>query len=195
VSPPNDKPNAASLRWEIRDSDVRFRNETLSLRADNVTVRDGTERNQAYLERVPAVVIVPVTHDGQIITLQQYRYPVDDWCIEVPTGNHHDTGDESLEDTVRKALGEKVGATCGALTTIGFFYSAPSMTDEKCHVFLAENVDGTRTPDLESSEEISIRLVPADEMVAMARAGKVKSGPCTLAVLWCEPLLRDRGYI
>ena len=195
MPPPNDKPNAASLRWEIRDSDCRFSDETLSLRADTITVRDGTERNYAFLERAPAVVIVPVTGDGQIITLKQYRYPVDDWCIEVPAGDHRDTDDESLTDTARKALSEKIGATCGAITKIGFFYSAPSLTDEKCHVFLAENVDGTRTPDIESTEENRIRLVPADEVVEMARAGKMKSGPCTLAVLWCEPLLRERGYI
>jgi len=129
------------------------------------------------------------------VTVRQFRYPVDEWCLEVPAGGTHDTGDQPLEDVVRKELREEIGATCGALTQVGSFYTAPSSSTERCHVFLAENVDVVREPDTEPSEEIEVRLFPADEVVEMARTGKMKDSPCTLAVLWCEPLLRERGYL
>ena len=191
----HDKPNAAALRWQVRDTECAYRNKTLSLRVDTIDVPDGKETQYAYLERAEAVVIVPVTRDGQIVTLHQYRYPVDEWCVEVPAGGTHDTGDASLEDVARKELREEVGATCGGLTLVGYFYTGPSLTNEKCHVFLAENVEVTRMPDEESTEEIKMRLLPAEQVVRMARTGKMKNSPCALAVLWCEPLLRERGYI
>jgi len=189
------KTNDDALRWRIQKSERPYANKTSSLRVDTIQVRNGDELEYAYLERAPAVIVVPVTREGEIVILRQYRYPVDEWCVEVPAGGTHDTGDESLPDVVRKELCEEIGATCGALTHVGFFYSGPAVTDEKCHVFLAENVDVTRQADTEPSEQIKVELAPADKVVEMARTGKMKNSPCTLAVLWCEPLLRERGYI
>jgi hypothetical protein len=60
---------------------------------------------------------------------------------------------------------------------------------------LAENVEVTREPDTEPSEEIKVELFPAEKVVEMARNGTMTDSPCTLAVLQCEPLLRERGYI
>jgi ADP-ribose pyrophosphatase len=191
----NRKPNAARLRWQVIKTEHPYRNKTLSLRVDTVALPGGKELPYAYLERAPAVVIVPVTRDGQIVTVRQYRYPVDDWCIEVPAGGTHDTGDASLEEVVRKELREEVGATCGALTKVASFYTAASSSSEKCHVFLAENVEVTREPQTEPSEEIEVKLYSADQVIEMARHGKMKDSPCTLGVLLCESLLRERGYI
>ena len=190
-----DKPNATAVGWRVRESETPFENETLSVRVDTIDLPDGKETRYGYLSRAPAVVIVPITRDGEMVIIRQYRYPVDDWCIEVPAGGTHDTGNETLEEVVRKELREEIGATCGVLTNVGSFYSAPSLTDEKCHVFLAENVDISREPKTESTEAIKIELRPADEVVEMARSGKMKNSPCALAVLWCEPLLRERGYL
>src|ERR1051325_2772313 len=111
-----DKPNAARLRWHIHQSDRPYSNKTLSLRVDSIELPDGKELRYGYLERAEAVIVVPVTADGQIVIVRQYRYPVDDWCIEVPAGGTHDTGDESLTEVVRKELREEIGATCGPLT-------------------------------------------------------------------------------
>src|SRR3982751_1298996 len=192
---PTDKPKAAALRWHIRDTSCAYKNKTFSLRVDTLQLPDGKEMQYGYMEHAAAVVIVPVTRDGQIVIVRQYRYPVDDWCTELPAGGTHDTGDEPLADVARKELREEIGASCGALTHVGSFYTAPSSTDEKCHVFLAENVDVSRSQETESSEEIEVRLAPPEQVLDMARSGKMENSPCALAVLWCEPLLRERGYI
>jgi len=194
MTAPN-KPQAAALKWDVKRTTRPYENKTLALRVDYIGLPDDRDTQYAYIERAPAVIIVPVTRDGQIVTVNQYRYPVDDWCIEVPAGGTHDTGNESLEEVARKELREEVGAACGALTSVGWFYSGPALLDEKCHVYLAENVDVTGEPDTEPSEVIQIRLVDADEAIAMARTGKMTSSPSALAVLMCEPLLRELRYI
>ncbi|HJT79940.1 MAG TPA: NUDIX hydrolase [Chthoniobacterales bacterium] len=190
-----DKPNAEAIGWRIRASETAYQNKTATFRVDTIELSEGKETQYGYVCKGPAVIIVPVTRDGQIVIVRQYRYPVDDWCLEVPAGGVHETEEESLEETVRRELREEAGATCGTLTNVGWFYSGPSLMDEKCHVFLGENVDVTRKAETEPSEKITIRLEPADEVVEMARSGKMKNGVCALAVLWCERLLRERGYI
>ena len=37
--------------------------------------------------------------------------------------------------------------------------------------------------------------MPVAEALAFVHAGKMKNGPCALAILLCEPLLREKGYL
>ena len=70
---------------------------------------------------------------------------------------------------------------------------ANATTDEKCHVFLAEGVELAKKPETEASETLETRLVPVAEALEMARRGKMKTAPCALAVLLCEPHLTGKS--
>ncbi len=161
------------------------------MRRDAVRI-DGEDTFYSYMERAEAVIIVPVTPEGEIILLRQYRYPVDEWCWEVPAGGTHDTGDDALQDVARKELKEEIGATDAKLEYISWFFSSNSSCDEKCHVFLATEVLCEAEPDTEAAETIEIHRKPLSEVLRMARAGEMQTGPCALAVLLCEERLRVR---
>lgn len=190
-----DKPNGAKAGWHALESTSRFQNEIFRLREDEIDLRGQEKIRFTYLERGEAVIVVPVTRAGEMVLINQYRYPVDEWCLEVPAGGMHDTGDASPEEVAREELHEEIGATCGALTYVNFFFSANSMTSEKCHVFLAEDVQLGDQPEKEPAETMETRLVSVLEALGLARTGGMKTGPCALAVLWCEPLLAARGYL
>lgn len=186
----NDKPNGESAGWKLLATNTRFENDIFRLREDQVELAGGKKTDYAYLERDEAVIIVPITSAGEIVLLKQYRYPVDEWCLEVPAGGTHDTGDAALEEVARKELREEVGGTAKSLTYVTFFYSGNALTDEKCHVFLAQGVELSKNPKTESTESIETQLVPAEKAIELARSGGMKTGPCALAVLLCEPLLK-----
>ena len=185
----NDKPNGAGAGWKLLGTTTRFENDIFRLREDQVEVEGGKKTDYAYIERDEAVVIVPVTNDGEIVLLKQYRYPVDEWCLEVPAGGTHDTGDVALEEVARKELREEVGGTAKSLTYVTFFYSGSAMSDEKCHVYLAQGVELSKKPKTESTESIETQLVPVEKAMELARSGGMKTAPCALALLMCEPLL------
>ncbi|MFN2474843.1 MAG: NUDIX domain-containing protein [Chthoniobacterales bacterium] len=187
------KPNGGKAGWQLRGSESRFENEIFRLREDAVEV-DGKKIKYAYVERADAVIVVPVTAAGEIVILKQYRYAVDEWCLEIPAGGTHDTCDAALEDVVRKELREEIGGTAKSIRYVDYFYSANALTDEKCHVFLAEGVELTNEQETESTESIEVKLVPAGEAVALAQNGKMKTGPCALALLLCAPLLKRSAH-
>lgn len=189
----SDKPNGARAGWKLLGSATRFENEIFRVRDDEVQLPDGRKMQYAYAERDEAVVVVPVTRAGELVMLKQYRYAVDEWCLEVPAGGMHDTGHASPEEVARKELQEEIGATAGKLTYVDFFFSANAVTNEKCHVFLAEDVEFTTEPKTEASETLEMQLVPIEEALELARSGQMKTAPCALAVLLCEPLLHRRA--
>ncbi len=183
------KPIGAQVGWHRRETEIVFRNPIFKLRKDEIELPDGTEMSLAYMVRTEAVIIVPVTPDGQMVLIDQYRYSIDQWCLELPAGGTHDKPNESLEEVARSELREEVGGTCEAMTYVGFFFSATSITDEKCHVFLAQGVtllEAAREP----SETIKVKPVAIAEAIELARRGEIKDGQSALAILLSEPLLR-----
>lgn len=184
-----DKPNGAAAGWKFRRSAMRFQGSIFRIREDEVELEGGKKIQYAYAERGPAVVIVSVTKNGEMILLRQYRYAVDQWCLEVPAGGTHDSGNASLEEVARNELREEVGGTVGKLTHVDFFYTAPGMSDEKCHVFLAEEVELSKEQKTEAGETIEIQLVPVAKAMELARNGAIKTAPCAMAIFFCEALL------
>jgi ADP-ribose pyrophosphatase len=191
---PNDKPTGAATGWQLLQTERLNETALLKWRRDQLKVEGKGDFDYSYIEKAQAVLIVPVTADGQMVLIRQYRYPVDEWCLEIPAGGTHDTGDAGLEEVARKELSEEIGATCAELEFITAFHAEPSMTDEKCHVYLALGVEMSREPHMEATERIEMQMVPVVEAFNMAREGKMKSGPCTLAVFLCQNALERHGF-
>jgi len=191
----SDKPEAARAGWRLLETSYPFENEMFRLRRDRVEINGQDEMDYVYQERAAAVIILPVTAEGEAILIRQYRYPVDDWCLEIPAGGSHDTGDASLDEVVFKELQEEIGATCTALKHVTFFYSSNSMSDEICHVYLALGAELSQKPQTEETENIEIRKVPLPEALDLARNGHIKTGPCALGLLLCEVPLRQLGLL
>jgi ADP-ribose pyrophosphatase len=188
------KPVGAKIGWRRRETEIVFRNPVIALRRDEIELPNGEEMSFAYLERPDAVIVVPITSGGEMILINQYRYSIDQWCLEVPAGGTHDKPNESLEEVARTELREEVGGSCDALVYVTNFFSASSLCDEKCHVYLAENVTLAQS-EQEAGEAIEVKIMPVAEALALARSGEMKDAQCALAILLCEPLLRARGLL
>jgi len=167
----------------------------MRLREDFLELPNAGATTYAFIEKARAVIIVPITADKQVVMLRQFRYAVDEWCLEVPAGTTSDTGDTPLEEVVAKELKEEIGATFERLERLGAFYPDNAMSSEECHVFLALGVELTEKPKPEAKEAIEILLKPAAEALEMARRGKMRTGPCALGLLLAEPRLRELGLI
>ena len=192
---PGDKPHAAQLGWRLRGSRRLAENPINRLRSDQLEIPGRGEINYSYLERGESVIIVPVLANGRMALIRQYRYPVDQFCYELPAGCCRDAGDATLEEVARKELREEIGASAGSLEAVTWYYSSSSISDEVCHIFLA--LDATLDQDTakEPGEHIELLLLPAREALALVRRGEMKTGTCALAILHCEERLRARGLL
>ncbi len=191
---PTDKPNGARLGWRILETLHPHGGPINRLRADRVSIPGRGEIRYSYLERGESVIIVPVTADGRMALIRQYRYPVDEHCYELPAGCCRDT-DGALEEVARKELREEIGATAGRLESVTWYYSSSSISDEVCHIFLALDVALDQETDKEPGEHIELLLVPVAQALAMVRGGEMKTGTCALAILHCEERLRQAGFL
>jgi|SRR5687768_2561933 len=189
------KPEGEKLGWRLLESDYPVVTPWLRVRRDRVAIEGQGEITYTYVQGFGAVGVVPVTSEGEMVLLRQYRYTVDDWCLEVPAGGMHDAGDKSLEQVARDELREEIGAECDDLRYVGWFYAAVGSSSQPFHVYLALDVRLTSTLQHEQTEHIEVMHMPTRDALALVKAGEMRDGVSALSVLLCEPLLRELGYV
>jgi ADP-ribose pyrophosphatase len=151
-----------------------------NLRQDQLCATDGSEVTYTVIEKPAAVWIVPVTQDGQVILINQYRYPVDAWCLEIPAGTI-EPGIDPVEMAARE-LREEIGGTAENFIPLGDYYLMNGIGNGQARLFLALGVtlgESQREP----TEYIQLRPVPFDDAVQMARTGQIQAGISALAIL------------
>ncbi len=172
--------------WKTLSSERIYENPWYALRQDRVRTHTEKQITYTYMEHPGAVAVVPVTPEGEIILIKSYRYTVKDWCWEVPMGGRDH---EDLEVVARKELLEEVGGVCQSLDYINYFYANNGVSDIRCDIFLAKEVEmGASQP--EDAELIEIDIFPKKEVFRMARTGEITDGMSALSLFLSEPYLK-----
>lgn len=162
-------------------SDLIFDGKVLHLYRDEIYLPNGKEGFREYCRHMGAVCVVPVTDEGEIICVRQYRYAVGRTVLEIPAGKL-DSKDEIPLDAAVRELREETGATAKKITYMGEYFSSPAILDECIHMFLAEGLEFGET-DLDEDEFIETVKIPVDELVGMIMRGEIIDGKTQAAVM------------
>ena len=116
----------------------------------------------------PAVGIVALTDDQQIVLVEQHRPPVGHGVIELPAGLAGDIvgqEDEPLVEAAKRELFEETGYVAEHWTSLGLGYSSPGLTDEAIAMFLAECLQRTGAGGGDAHENIRVHHVALTDVL------------------------------
>jgi len=172
---------------EIKESKVIYSGRVVRLRIDYL--KDKEIRVREVVEHPGAVAILPVISRGRILLINQYRYPVGKWILEVPAGTIK--AGESPDECALRELEEETGYKAGILKKMLTIYPSPGYSTESIHIYVASELEKS-TQKLEEDEELTIIEMDIDEAIEELKKRDEVDGKTLLALLYYKYLYQ--GY-
>ena len=185
----NNTPNQ-NLQEACISSKLVYDGEVVHLYVDKVRLPDGADSIREYVRHIGAVAVLPLTDEGEVICVRQYRYAHGCLMTEIPAGKLDSKTEDHVEAALRE-LREETGARCKTLTYLGLYRSTPAILDEKIDLYLAEGLTFGET-DLDDDEFLESFRIPLSVLVDQVLAGKITDGKTQVAVLKTNEILRRR---
>jgi len=156
--------------WKILSSNLDRSYRIFDLRTDRArSPRTGEEYDFYVIESPEWVNVIPITPEGEVVLIRQYRHGIRDIALEIP-GGLVDPGDSPLA-AARRELREETGYGEEDMISLGSVHPNPAIQDNRCHTFLARNVVYSGPPELEEKEDIDVVLQPLDEVPHLISSG------------------------
>ena len=169
-------------RWVTLGSEYLYRNPWCAFRVDEVRLPDGAEIEYGVLESAGFAAIVPVTDDDKVVLVRQWRQPLGDFTLELPSGGV-DAGEEP-ETAARRELFEETGYRVEGLKHLVSVHTSTGRSTEICHLFRCRAVRDERGPHPEQTEFIRVVELPLEEAVKRAANGDIADAATVLGLLW-----------
>lgn len=157
-----------------------------TVRVDTIRTPDGEVVEREIVERPDAAAVVPVTDDGHVLLVRQYRAPLGRYQLEIPAGLL-DVAGEDPEDTARRELVEEIHHRAGSLDHLATIDVSAGWCDERVHLFLGRGLVPEAPPEdhRAEAEEAHLEVVrfALDDALEIARTGQLGDAKSVLGLL------------
>lgn len=177
---------------EVLTSEVAFSGAVWDVRRERFVYGDG-QLVREFMEHPGSVAVLAVDDAGRVLSIQQYRHPIQTRNWELPAGLLDVEGEEPLAAAQRE-LAEEADLVAAEWQPLITMHTSPGGSDEVIYVFRATGLAAAPETFARDSEEADIvaRWVALDEAVDAVLSGRVRNGIFQAAVL-AEHARRSRG--
>ena len=175
--------------WDRRGTKILHETRIFTLEEVQLA-RPGREEPVRFVQlRCPDWVnVIPITEDGRVILIRQYRSGTHEITLEIP-GGMVDPGEDPQTSATRE-LTEETGWVAAAVEPIGVVTPNPAFQDNRCHTFLATGCRPSGETSFDPDEEIETVLATLEEIPQYIAAGEIRHA---LVVAAFYHLLVTRG--
>ena len=182
------------MKWQTLSSEYLFNDNWFKVRKEKYQTPTGKIVDPYYVYEFPTWVgVVPVTEEGKIVMVKQYRHAIGEICIEIPGGCVDDI-DKDFQAAAARELLEETGYAFSAYDYLGKISPNPSTNTNFLHMFLARGGKKVALQKLDANEEIEIVLLSVDELKTLVRENKIVQSMHVSCILYALEKLGELSY-
>lgn len=159
--------------WKKLSEAVVFKNPWWTYKRDEYRLPSGKQGEYNYVHTNGSSMVIPVTREGKIVMVNQYRYLANRESLEFPCGSVKDGS--SYDETAWHELTEETGYGSNRFFMVGEFNPYNGVTDEMCHIYIARELYsvGAQPDETEEFEVVELRAEDIEERI---RSGSIWDG-------------------
>ena len=161
-------------------SETAYAGRLFDVSVDRIEMDGGVVALRETIRHPGAVCMVPVTAEGNLLFVTQYRHAAGRRLLELPAGTL-EPGEEPL-DAVGRELQEEVGQRPGRIEPMGGFFVAPGYTTEYIHLFVCSQREPSPLAG-DEDEDIEVEERTPGEALAAIEAGEICDAKSVIGVL------------
>ena len=179
------------MNWKILSSEYLFTDLWFKVRKDVCETSQGKIIDPYYVYEFPEwVTAVPVTEDGKIIMVRQYRHALGETCIEIP-GGCVDNTDKNFETAIARELLEETGYSFSSYDHLGKTSANPSTNNNLMHMFLARGGKKIADQALDHNEEIEVMLYSIEEVKQLLKEQKIIQSMHVTCIMYAMEKMKE----
>jgi 8-oxo-dGTP pyrophosphatase MutT (NUDIX family) len=159
--------------WEKLESTLLHDYRIFRARQDRSrSPRTGKDHTFFVLEAADWVNVIPLTSEGKVVMIHQYRHGTESVTLEVPGGIvDEDDGDPGV--SAARELREETGYEATAIIRIGHVAPNPAFLNNTCYSYVAVGAKPVTSPSFDGAEDIAFEEVPLADIPGLIRAGVI----------------------
>lgn len=170
------------------DSQRIYEGAILNVRRDRVTAVKG-QAFREIIEHNGAVAIVPITDDGNVVMVEQYRYACGQTVLEIPAGKI-DKGETDPAQVAVRELREETGYSAETVKYLGKINTSVAYSEEVIHIYAMTGLSAGQQ-DLDDDEAINVVEMPFEEACRMASGGQLIDAKTVAGLFMAKEQLSD----
>ncbi len=150
------------------ESRLFFQGRKFQFEVNKLKLPNGAEGEWECIRHPGGALAVPVTNDGKLVLVTQYRFAVKGRLLEFPAGTVE--VNEAPEITIKREIEEETGYRAHKWRNLGKFPLAPGYSDEYIYTFLAQDLEKlAQPPQQDYDEDIEVVLMTPQEFETKAK--------------------------
>ena len=148
---------------------------------DYMQFSKGNTEEWDYIHHRGAAAVVPVTDDGRIIMVRQYRNALERFTLEIPAGALDDPEEPGINCSARE-LEEETGYRSENLEWLITLRTTVAFCNERIEVYVAKNLVPSKQ-HLDPNEFVNVELHTVEELKQMIFDGEIEDSKTVASIL------------
>jgi ADP-ribose pyrophosphatase len=156
---------------KIIQQKLHYQGRKFSFNVDRIELPNGVIGDWEYIGHPGGALVVPITPDGKLVLVKQYRFATQGRILEFPAGTIEVNEDPAM--TIEREIQEETGYRAGKWQKLGEFFLAPGYCNEIIYAFLAMDLEKLEIqPSGDDDEDIEVILMTPIEFETAIHNGE-----------------------